>query len=186
MLRRLERDCCPPRIRDGNKQRTFWRNTPTSGNPYDVAVAIDQSISPVFRSEWPAQTANPLIVLFYVATKTKPDGDVTPWCAAFVSWCIERVGLESKHSAASQAYLNFGTEVWSVGGNLPGDAIEGDLCVFTNRFDPRRGHIAFFQRVADDKNKRIFVLGGNQTDSIKSSAYAVDGSLRLVKINRIV
>lgn len=50
-----------------------------------------------FLREWPVR-ANPLIYHMFASTTTKPEGDSTPWCAAFVNWCI----LRSHASTADQ------------------------------------------------------------------------------------
>ena len=42
-----------------------------------------------FAREWPIR-ANPLIFQIFASTGTKPEGDTTAWCAAFVNWCILR------------------------------------------------------------------------------------------------
>jgi hypothetical protein len=62
--------------------------------PYKIARYFVTSLSPEFRTAWPEPNpahptlANPVIVLFFLATKTEPSGDKTPWCAAFMNWCL--------------------------------------------------------------------------------------------------
>ena len=174
----------PPSDPRWTEAKNVLRATPTRGRPYDVAVALDSAIPDLYRSEWPTSSANPLIVLLYAATKTKPSGDVTAWCAAFISWCIERVGFTSMHSASSQDYRKFGTEVWKKGMSLPGGAQPGDLCVFTRKSDPSSGHVTFFRSTANNL-QGASCLGGNQADSIKVSTFPINADLELLTIRRI-
>ena len=59
-----------------------------------------------------------LRILEYLATCSRAEGgnlgpwgagrDETPWCSAFVSWCVLRAGLESTHSAAARSWRDYG------------------------------------------------------------------------------
>jgi hypothetical protein len=55
---------------------------------------LDMAAREKIRTAWPEPNpahptlANPVIVLFFLATKTEPSGDKTPWCAAFMNWCL--------------------------------------------------------------------------------------------------
>ena len=103
-----------------------------------------------FNQRWKT-FENPVIVWFFHSTKTKPNGDCTSWCAAFISWSLERAGRPSKHSASSQAYLSYGKEA-----STP---TAGDIAVFQNVSDPSQGHVALFLSETSDS---IEIIGGNQ------------------------
>lgn len=137
-----------------------------SGRPYDVAqyfqdlrlgAFIDRHgiNSPAYSTEWPYR-ANPVIVRFFDATATRtPNGDVTPWCAAFVNWCFRAAhGESATNSAASQTFRDWGTQT-----DNPQPA---DLAVFRRQDSPNQGHLGFYLGAADPSRRYIYVLGGNQ------------------------
>ncbi len=154
--------------------------------PIDIAGQL-LDIAKGEREEWRGYTrawpkdapANPLIVEFFKATDTKPEGDTTAWCAASLNWFIlksheGRAGgsnmLKPTKSASSGSFRTWGTQAVKFDPNSPleGTVVQdpqvGDIVVFnqTNADgSPHlyKGHVAFFLDM--DKN-RIRVLGGNQ------------------------
>lgn len=95
------------------------------------------------------------------------------WCAAFVSFCLKKSGLdlgEFKGTACSQDFLN---NSYFVKVNNP---IYGCLAVWTNSDETRFGHVAFAIGIGKSKkdnsfNNAIITLGGNQSNTIKFSAF---------------
>lgn len=95
------------------------------------------------------------------------------WCAAFVSFCLKKGGLdlgEFKGTACSQDFLN---NPYFVNVSYP---IYGCIAVWTNRDETRFGHVAFAIGKGKSKkdnsfNKSIIALGGNQSNTIKFSAF---------------
>ncbi len=104
----------------------------------------------LFNSRW-KNYENPVIVWFFHATQTKPTGDCTSWCAAFLSWTLERCGLPSVHSASSQAYAKFAAEAE--------EPKAGDVVVFQDVSDTSHGHVAL---LLSRKGDTLQVIGGNQ------------------------
>lgn len=129
-------------------------------NPYHIMEELSKifekgSTGEVFNARW-KRIANPLIVLFFhdIGYKKTPyPGDCTPWCAATVSWCLQRAGKKiAKDPASSQSYLKYG---------LPVSKPQiGDLCVFTDVGNPSNGHVGFFVSATEDSVK---IIGGNQS-----------------------
>jgi uncharacterized protein (TIGR02594 family) len=131
--------------------------------PYDVARYFlkvgDGTYGDAWRpyvQGWPVRW-NPVIVTFFDATKTVPEGDVTSWCAAFVNWCFQRAqkGVATD-SASSGSFRSFSS--------LTTTPKIGDIVVFQRthpmtQVEEHQGHVGFF--VADHGNK-VEVLGGNQ------------------------
>jgi hypothetical protein len=141
-----------------------------------------------FAREWP-RTANPIIFHFFSATKTKPEGDVTAWCAAFMNWClmrsratsIEQIGSspgdysKSGISFTADAFEKYATRNASSGSFRCWKSIsnpkEGDILVLANKgtqdFTPLclgTGHVTFFVKQGSSANT-VEVLGGNQVQS---------------------
>lgn len=89
---------------------------------------------------------------------------ITPWCAAFVNWCLKQAGAPHLGIATADAWLRFGTP-------LPAPVYG---CVVVTRpsssTGSSTGHVAFFTRL---EGNRIRLLGGNQSDAVKESSYPV-------------
>lgn len=148
-----------------------------------------------FAREWPVR-ANPMIFHFFSATMTKPEGDKTAWCAAFMNWCIlrshatisEEIGASpgffskagkpfeiekvKRHSTSSASSGSF--RCWDESTSVK----RGDIAVFANpgtddlgRVCRGQGHVAFF--LSTPRQNRIRVLGGNQTSPGSGGAITI-------------
>jgi uncharacterized protein (TIGR02594 family) len=108
--------------------------------------------------EVPGPGDNPRIVEYLKSTLMgKPDNenDETPWCSAFLNWCIEQAGLAGTNSAWARSWLNWGRE------QDYRDEWKGCICVLSR--GPYFGHVGFL--VAYDAN-RVKLLGGNQGNAV--------------------
>ncbi len=87
--------------------------------------------------------------------------DETAWCSAFANWVAKQANLERSEKLNARSWLKVGREVTT--------PEKGDIVVFW-RESPKswKGHVAFFIR--ETKNW-IYVLGGNQNNQVKISAY---------------
>src|SRR5215813_10004556 len=111
--------------------------------------------------EYAGAADNPRIVEYLSSTNLGSDersNDETPWCSAFVNWCVEKAGYEGTDSAWAKSWLAWGTELKS--------PRRGCICVFTRNGG---GHVAFY---VGKTSSGIKVLGGNQSDEVNTSAYA--------------
>lgn len=110
---------------------------------------------------------NPKIIHLLDVADGKDDGkalqgirdDETPWCATFVSGVLEEVGVRSMRSAWARSYMDFGSK-------LSGPCV-GAIVVFER--GPTSGHVGFV--VGRNAAGNIMVLGGNQGDMVKVSAF---------------
>lgn len=136
-----------------------------------------------YNAEWTtSDRANPVITAFFALTNTwaehSPNGDETAWCAAFVSCALNVGRMESRFSALSGAYRNYGDDV-------TGQPQAGDIAVFRRYGEPGNnghGHVAFF---VDRDATAIRVLGGNQSNEVNYSNYLIQGpTLELHSIRR--
>jgi uncharacterized protein (TIGR02594 family) len=111
-------------------------------------------------------------ILEYLKTTNLPAAvllDSTPWCAAFVNWCLIQAGKPSLNTAWARSFLNYGTPTTTPN--------RGDIVVF-ERGDG--GHVGFFDSYTPNGN--ILVLGGNQSDQVKYSEYSKSKLLGFRKI----
>src|SRR5215472_3935104 len=85
-------------------------SAPLKVQPYKVAEYFKTSVPAKFQKAWPEPDlshptyANPVVVLFFLATDTRPAGDTTAWCSAFVNWCLQRSGISGTRNAGSQSF----------------------------------------------------------------------------------
>ena len=101
---------------------------------------------------------NPRIIAYHAATTLKATEDEIAWCSSFVSWCLERAGIESTKSAWARSYLNWGIKL--------DHPKYGCIVVFSRGTDS--GHVAFYLSEGTDF---VRVLGGNQSDSVCETSY---------------
>jgi uncharacterized protein (TIGR02594 family) len=95
--------------------------------------------------EYSGQADNPRITQYLRSTTLGAPGagnDETPWCSAFVNWCVERAGYAGTDSAMARSWLTWGT----------------------NTDTPKPGCIVVFRREANKGHVRV--LGGNQSDAV--------------------
>ena len=109
---------------------------------------------------------NPLIEKMFEAVIGKKLPDETPWCAAFVGYCLKEAGYKTSGKLNARSYVSYGEEVKEE------DLKKGDIVVFW-RGNPNswKGHVAFFVKF-DGPN--VVVLGGNQKDKVCFASYRRD------------
>lgn len=140
---------------------------------------------------WP-RMYNPLIIELFRSTGTNPlspsaGGDATPWCAAFVNYCIARAASKTgaigdserkrgTRSASSGSFRCFGKPVSADKPPSTGDiavwALQGtiDRCKFGS------GHVGFVVGPTGDIFAPYLVIGGNQGgDLLKGDLTRRDG-----------
>lgn len=103
---------------------------------------------------------NSLIVAMWKAIRRGGiKDDETPWCAGYVGACLEEAGLVSTRFESARSYLTWG---------IPCPMVYGCVVVIT-----RKGgsgyHVGF--AVGRDNAGNIQVLGGNQDNMVKISAF---------------
>jgi uncharacterized protein (TIGR02594 family) len=152
---------------------------------YFEAITQKNGGGELYNREW-ATRPNPLIVGLFSMTQTKPsNGDFTPWCAAFVSFCLYASGKQSAYSALSGSYRRYGTATT--------EPQPGDVVVFANYGQSGaqgHGHVGFY---VGTENGAIRVLGGNQVGATRSTGAVVltsfrrqDRSMELHSFRRVV
>lgn len=82
----------------------------------------------------------------------------TPWCASFVTWCLEQAGLVSTNSAWARSYLKWGVELK--------EPKLGCVVVFSR--GATTGHVGFF---VEKSGSNLVILGGNQGNKVCLAKY---------------
>lgn len=109
-------------------------------------------------AEIPGVNHHPLILSMWKAIKRGGiQSDEVPWCAAFVGYCLENVGIVSSRFEAARSYMT-----WGQGLAAP---LYGCIGVFNGGpTRPGLGHTGFI--VGRNQAGLLMVLGGNQGNQV--------------------
>jgi len=114
--------------------------------------------------EVPGSGDNPRIVEYLQSTTLgtpENENDETPWCSAFVNWCVIQVGFEGTNSAWARSWLDWGQEAdWN---NLQG----GEIVVLSR--GTSSGHVGFY---TDSTDETVTLLGGNQNNQVCEAEFS--------------
>ena len=112
------------------------------------------------------------ILDYFKATDTAGASVTTPWCAAFVSYCLESAGIKipAHEFAAAGIWSCWGRPVGAPQGPISLGAI---VVVSPTSETHVAGHVAFCAGEDPNNNSRILLLGGNQgsTHIVKISSF---------------
>jgi len=87
--------------------------------------------------------------------------DETAWCSAFANWVCMHSGLDCSGQLNARSWMNVGVKAT--------EPKLGDIVVFWRESPSSwKGHVAFYVNSNEDY---IYVLGGNQSNQVKISAY---------------
>lgn len=114
--------------------------------------------------EIPGRASNPLIVRWWQAIRQAIADDGTAWCAAYVGGVLEEAGIRSTRKANARSYLDHGRV-------LDRPAL-GAVVVFARGSNGWSGHVGFV--VGRNRAGNLMVLGGNQGDMVRVSAFNTD------------
>jgi len=125
-------------------------------DPFWLDIALKEMRRGV--KEVPGKETNPRIAVYHKITRggLTPGGDEVPWCAAFVSWCLEESGVTSTRSKAARSYLNWGKPI-----DKP---VRGCIVVTSRGTDIHSGHVGFY--IEPHKDGEFLLLGGNQSNAV--------------------
>lgn len=112
--------------------------------------------------EIPGVNHHPLIVKMWKAIKRGGiKDDETPWCAAFVGFCLENAGIVSSRFESARSYLTWGVKLQA--------PVLGCIVVFTRAGG---GHVGFVTGITFDG--QLLVLGGNQGNEVNIRKFSID------------
>lgn len=126
-----------------------------------MAIALEE----VGKSEIPGSEHNPRILQYHATTTLKASNDETPWCSAFVNWCLQEAGIKGTGSATASSWYRWGA---------PSGAFPGAITIIQNNFAAKTNltasgyHVGF---LVQDTRFHHRILGGNQSDQVKITLY---------------
>jgi len=137
-------------------------------------------------SEVSGQVDNPQIVAMLRLDASWPEHDEVPWCSALVDYVSWLLNVPRAHSLRARSWLRVGRPI-----DLLEARAENDVVVLSrgaNAPGPDTlaapGHVGFFAGLGHDAlEPTVWILGGNQNDSVSISEYAQS---RILGVRRLV
>lgn len=98
--------------------------------------------------------------------------DETSWCAAFANTILKRAGKPYQKKLNARSFLDLGDQVFTP---IPGDIV----VLWRESRKSWKGHVGFY---INESENYIYILGGNQGNQVKISAYP---KYRLLQYRRV-
>jgi uncharacterized protein (TIGR02594 family) len=154
-------------------------DVPPTGNLFlDLSRNIDLCLSEARQGLWKENVSNQRIIDCYKAAGNNINNDRTPWCAAFTTSIMNKVGGPARATLSSLAYRGVGTSI------PVGDKSKwrlNDIVIFSRNGG---GHIGFF-RGYNPANGSMLIAGGNQSDNLTETAFRGSGRMPVVYVGRV-
>lgn len=131
--------------------------------------------------EVPGAGSNPQVLAFLRLDDSWPQGDDVPWCSAFANYVAWLLRLPRSKNLAARSWLNVGVPISLFQATL------GDIVILKRGGGEQPGpevisapgHVGFY---AGHDGATVYVLGGNQGDSVSIAPFPV---FRILGIRRI-
>jgi uncharacterized protein (TIGR02594 family) len=137
---------------------------------------IKTALSQYGQKEIDGEAENPTIVNYAKEVGFKwVNSEDTPWCSIFMNWVAMKAGYEYTRKANARSWLDIGSVV--------DEPKVGDVVVFQRGNNGYSGHVGMFICKYDDG---VYVLGGNQSDSVKISKYKLKDVLGYRRLKKEV
>jgi len=127
---------------------------------------------------------NPQIMAMLRLDVSWPDSDEVPWCSAFVNYIAWLLRLPRSKSLRARSWLE-------VGRAIPIEEMQAgfDVVVFRRRLgDPGpdvlnyAGHVGFAAGAWQRNDTQMYVLGGNQADTVSMALYPIEKILGIRRL----
>lgn len=136
--------------------------------PYKLAERF------IGTKEVPGSKDNSQILAMLHLDEFWPEHDEVPWCSAFCNYICWLLRLPRSKSLMARSWLDVGIPI-----HLDKASIGPDVAVFSRGTNPTLGHVGFF---SGKLNRRVYVLGGNQSDKVSVSDFDIDQLLGIQRI----
>jgi uncharacterized protein (TIGR02594 family) len=111
---------------------------------------------------------NPRVVQYLKSTnlgKPANRNDETPWCSAFVNWCVEQSGEDGTNSASARSWMGWGRKLKK--------PTKGCVVVlWRGSKHGTQGHVGFYVRSVGRGS--FVLLAGNQGDRVSTLTFSKD------------
>jgi uncharacterized protein (TIGR02594 family) len=142
---------------------------------------LQKALSQWGVTEVDGELNNPQIMTYSRETDMKwIQDDEAAWCSIFMNWVAKSCGYEYTKEQLARSWLKVGRKVENPS--------TGNVVIFWRKEkDSKWGHVGIY--VTEDEDY-IYVLGGNQDNSVNIKPYPKDGNyyglLGYRKLNRII
>lgn len=103
--------------------------------------------------------------------------DSVPWCASFIAFILETVGMGSTNSMMARSYEHWGVDVSN-------SSLPGDLVVFwRSSRSSGLGHVAVLVK---ETRGHVYCLGGNQNDEVNITRYSKNRLSTIRRSSKVV
>lgn len=111
---------------------------------------------------------NKRILEYHSTTTLGAKTDEIPWCSSFVNWVMVQSGIKGTNNALAKSWASWGTAV-----STPTKGVVTVIKRKNKDSDSSTGsstgyHVGFFE---SSSSTRITLLGGNQSNQVKSSTF---------------
>lgn len=130
---------------------------PIQGEPPWLGIARTEFARGI--TEFPGNSANPEILKYFDFTRLETRTDETPWCAAFVAYCVGK----AVDPTATKGTFSARAADWLQWGFATGRPVIGSVAVTKPLSANSSGHVAF---VIGEDGTHIQLLGGNQSNAV--------------------
>jgi uncharacterized protein (TIGR02594 family) len=172
----------------------YWKEIIVSPDFFAVPFDCPLRTDAVFFEEVPKKITEELLIKidgivgikYNVETKDKKEDNPTkvPWCASFVSWCLDQTPYTSPKDGSSQCYIADDPKWNAKSKDLlrkVSDLVYGAIAVFSDCDSAgncnSKGHVGFLYGKLP--NGMMAILGGNQGNRLKLSGYDCSGKVFL-------
>jgi len=145
-------------VNEEEKEPSFSRNERALATAYkEIGV-----------KEMPGSAEHPSIKQYHAFARVDNDpkkaySESVAWCAAFIAYCLEMVGMGSTNNLMARSYLKWGKS--SKADPLPGDIV----ILWRDKINGPYGHVGFFIK---EEGEHIYLLGGNQSDAVNIKKFS--------------
>jgi len=138
---------------------------------------IKRALTQYGIKEFPGEANNPEIKKYFDAIgETWAGDDETAWCSAYMNWAAKVSGYEYTGKLNARSWLNLGEPIERF-------QQVGDVAIFwRGSIDDWRGHVGMY--ISEDKD-HVWVLGGNQSNMVRISAYSKSQILGYRRLRKI-
>lgn len=142
-------------------------------------TAFDIAERFIGTKEIPGQKDNPMILSMLKLDGEWPEHDEVPWCSAFVNYVAWLLRLPRSKSLAARSWLRVGVAIDPSLADIGFDVVILNRGGSPDPNDPGPGHVGFY---AGSGQGSVYVLGGNQSDSVGVASYS---AARMLGIRRL-
>jgi uncharacterized protein (TIGR02594 family) len=131
----------------------------------DDPAWLQEAFSVLGLSEIAGNRHEKRILAMYRAAGHAIADDETPWCAAFVNWCLSQAGIAGTGSLMARSFTKYGK-------GLPrSETIPRGAIAIWPRGKPPSGHTNFV--LLDDGSGYVWCIGGNQSKEGTNGAVTI-------------